>query len=549
MANNIFDDLCDSVLKLIKKRERGVKQDYKAAYRRLRNKLQKIYADYEDEEDGVKISIDKFKALDREASRIIAQMYKKNEAAVQNTLESVLNASYKSVNTITSKYNIEAVARKIDANNIIKKQVAGHIWTERIKKYGNDFVYDVHGIIHQGLDNGDTYTTTVRKLKERFGKDIGNTMRIARTESARVLEDSKYQAFEDLAGNENVKVFKVWHTMGDEAVRDTHEAMEGVKVAYDEDFILPSGAKCQYPKGTGVAAEDINCRCYVEYVTELVKDIKPESLQEEPDKKESEEGKDNIENLVYVKAKTVKEANKFAESMGFEADYTGINIKCANEWNKGLYDMKTKYPEITDDIRFVGSTQARNKKMREAATEFYKGYYKEMGFNDDTATALAKKKGNGIINNVEADETASSISSKHLRGLANQDLAKALEDCKGITMNKSKFNNYEDVIKIGNRQVEIKNWPEACNNVKSTFDHEFAHQIDDYLGVRNNEEIIKLFNENSKDKIKDGLSEYAGTNIGDFIAEAWREYCNNPKPREMATKVGKVVEKLWEAKK
>lgn len=119
-------------------------------------------------------------------------------------------------------------------------------------------IFFIAFFIHQGLDNGDTYTTTARKLKERFGKDIGNTMRIARTESARVLEDSKYQAFEDLAGNDNVKVFKIWHTMGDEAVRDTHDAMEGVKVLYDEDFILSSGAKCQYPKGTGVAAEDIN---------------------------------------------------------------------------------------------------------------------------------------------------------------------------------------------------------------------------------------------------------------------------------------------------
>lgn len=273
MANNIFDDLIKSVEKLIKKHEREVKQDYKAAYRRLRNKLQKIYADYENE-DGIKLTRDELRKLDVNTAKIMAEMYKRNEKAVQNTLESVLNTSYKSVNTITSKYNIEAVARKIDANNIIKKQVAGHIWTERIKKYGNDFVYDVHGIIHQGIDNGDTYTTTARKLKERFGKDIGNTMRIARTESARVLEDSKYQAFEDLANNENVQVFKVWHTMGDEAVRDTHDAMEGVKVLYDEDFILPSGAKCQYPKGTGVAAEDINCRCYVEYVTELVKDDK-----------------------------------------------------------------------------------------------------------------------------------------------------------------------------------------------------------------------------------------------------------------------------------
>lgn len=269
MANNIFDDLCDSVLKLIKKRERGVKQDYKAAYRRLRNKLQKIYADYDNGEE-IKLTRDEMRKLDVETAKIMANMYKGNEKAVQNTLESILNTSYSAVNTITTKYNIEALARKIDANNIIKKQVAGHIWTERIKKYGNDFVYDVHGIIHQGLDNGDTYTTTARKLKERFGKDIGNTMRIARTESARVLEDSKYQAFNDLANNESVQVFKIWHTMGDEAVRDTHDAMEGVKVLYDEDFILPSGARCQYPKGTGVAAEDINCRCYVEYVTEVV---------------------------------------------------------------------------------------------------------------------------------------------------------------------------------------------------------------------------------------------------------------------------------------
>lgn len=268
MANNIFDDLIDEVEKLIKKHERGAKEDYKAAYRQLRNKLQKIYADYENE-DGIKLTRDELRKLDVNTAKIMAEMYKKNEKAVQNTLESILNTSYKSVNTITSKYDIEAVARKIDANNIIKKQVAGHIWTERIKKYGNDFIYDVHGIIHQGIDNGDTYTTTARKLKERFGKDIGNTMRIARTESVRVLEDSKYQAFEDLANNDSVQVFKIWHTMGDEAVRDTHDAMEGVKVAYDEDFILPSGARCQYPKGTGVAAEDINCRCYVEYLTEI----------------------------------------------------------------------------------------------------------------------------------------------------------------------------------------------------------------------------------------------------------------------------------------
>lgn len=333
MANNPFEELKKSVEKLIKKRERDTKQDYEAAYRRLRNKLQKIYTDY-DSNDGVKITRDELRKFDVDTAKLMANTYKDNEKAVQNTLESILNASYSAVNTITSKYNIEAVKRKIDATNIIKKQVAGHIWTDRIKKYGNDFVYDVHGIIHQGIDNGDTYTTTAKKLKERFGKDIGNTMRIARTESARVLEDSKYQAFEDLAGNENVQVFKIWHTMGDEAVRDTHQAMEGVKVAYDEDFILPSGAKCQYPKETGVAAEDINCRCYVEYVTELVKaenteentekttqnnDIKDENVginkkEEKKDKKEEKHSeaytfiKNNLKDVKHLEVKKLEKS-------------------------------------------------------------------------------------------------------------------------------------------------------------------------------------------------------------------------------------------------
>lgn len=50
MKNNPFEDLSNSVEKLIKKRENGTKQNYKESYRRLRNKLQKIYSDHESDE-------------------------------------------------------------------------------------------------------------------------------------------------------------------------------------------------------------------------------------------------------------------------------------------------------------------------------------------------------------------------------------------------------------------------------------------------------------------------------------------------------------------
>lgn len=197
-------------------------------------------------------------------------MYRENKKATENTLKDIFDKAFETVNNSTEKYNIEAVARNIDPTKVINKEIAGHIWTERIDKYGSDFIYDVHGIIHHGMTNGETFTSMAKKLRDRFGKDIGNTVRIARTEGARVLEDSKFESMKGIAENESVQVFKVWHTMGDEAVRDTHVAMEGVKVPYDEEFVLPSGARCLYPKDTGVPSEDINCRCYVEYVTETV---------------------------------------------------------------------------------------------------------------------------------------------------------------------------------------------------------------------------------------------------------------------------------------
>lgn len=208
--------------------------------------------------------------LDKETTKIMIDMYRENKKATENTLKDIFDKAFETVNNTTEKYNIEAVSRHIDPTKVINKEVAGHIWTERIDKYGSDFIYDVHGIIHHGMTNGETFTSMAKKLRDRFGKDIGNTVRIARTEGARVLEDSKYESMKDIAENESVQVFKVWHTMGDEAVRDTHIAMEGVKVPYDEEFVLPSGATCLYPKDTGVPSEDINCRCYVEYVTETV---------------------------------------------------------------------------------------------------------------------------------------------------------------------------------------------------------------------------------------------------------------------------------------
>lgn len=54
-------------------------------------------------------------------------------------------------------------------------------------------------------------------------------------------------------------------------------------------------------------------------------------------------------------------------------------------------------------------------------------------------------------------------------------------------------------------------------------------------------------------KITEALSEYAWNNDNpnryvEFIAEAWSEYCNNPRPRTIAQKIGEIVEREYSKK-
>lgn len=99
--------------------------------------------------------------------------------------------------------------------------------------------------------------------------------------------------------------------------------------------------------------------------------------------------------------------------------------------------------------------------------------------------------------------------------------------------------------------VKAKFHPEGCDTVKSVFDHELGHRIDELLHVSQQlgskdwyQEAIVL----GAGYIKDNLSKYAMTNLKEFVAEAWSEYLNNPNPRELASHVGEMIKAEYEAR-
>ena len=113
-------------------------------------------------------------------------------------------------------------------------------------------------------------------------------------------------------------------------------------------------------------------------------------------------------------------------------------------------------------------------------------------------------------------------------------------------MNERFAANYESFIKTLEDCVQNKIHPKGCSTIKSIADHEIGHILDDVLGLFTDNYIKGLFGKLTPNQITEGLSEYAWSNttnppIKEFIAEAWAEFRNNPKPRELAKKVGEYI--------
>lgn len=95
---------------------------------------------------------------------------------------------------------------------------------------------------------------------------------IARTESARNVHAGLAEAMQQAIDRGDVQaelLVKEWIHGASGNARPHHVAMDGVQVAFGEDFALPSGVRMKWPHDASApASETANCRCT--YATRLV---------------------------------------------------------------------------------------------------------------------------------------------------------------------------------------------------------------------------------------------------------------------------------------
>lgn len=489
---------------------------------------QKLYLEIETLSAKSRIShLDSLKAqIDMEFTKLIF--------GVEETGKYALNSVYRDTFIeVTKDLGINPIVSRDKIKTVLDKPWSGANFSQRLWSNTDKLAQTVKQEIVNGMIQGINLKTMTKRVSERFETAKKNDVeRLLRTEVNYVLNQATLDGYKE-AGIEKYEFSATLDNRTSQICSELHGNIFEIKnIAVGLNY-PPMHPRC---RSTTIPIIDYES---------LVKQGREEIGEKDTENNDKEE-LTNTENRSineFKEASSIKEANEFAEKLGLRADYTGIDIRCANEWNKGLYDMKEKFPEVVENIKFVGSTQIRNKLiLQEIENDLRKAGFSKEAIID--SLEYAKREYKIIIN-----ENAMAVSlfiDKDNKDPINMIRAKY----QGITMNSLHFKNYEEITESLKVQVNGKWHPVGCDTVKAVFDHEFGHQLDSFLGIRNKKEMIEILEENKKENGK-FLSEYSifnkldEINIKETIAEGWSEYLNNSNPRELSQKVGKLIEREY----
>jgi hypothetical protein len=208
------------------------------------------------------------------------------------------------------------------------------------------------------------------------------------------------------------------------------------------------------------------------------------------------------------------------------ANYGSINVAVANDMNQSLFEHLQEFPMLRQNQKFIGTAQLQFTRWHANATAVYEKALLDKGYSLETAKKFSKKyvkkpkmSGNTWMHSWTQDGVS------------------------GIAVNEKWGKNLDGFNLSLESGVQSKWHPVDCNTVKSVCDHEFGHQLDNLLGLSKSGQaaISALYAEALQSGIKEVVSEYAGKNLQEFIAECWSEAKNSANPRPMAAKVARLI--------
>lgn len=305
-----------------------------------------------------------------------------------------------------------------------------------------------------------------------------------------------------------------------------------------------------------------------------------------------------LQNNPFTPSKTLKECEKKIESYGdVHCHLAGItDVEVFNGIAQSIHKVFSRYPFIGDskELKYIATQTGMNKTVEKDVEEYINSPDVKKSIQSDFDYLQEKynfaKVGARAYKNLYyiPMTTAEQKKFKQKHGIewettVDENMAKAMKDAYFEAQLKKKKKKYkEDVMpNMGstkgvfafylNAEFELSYWkkfagiymsPSNMKKSKALYDlgvlnkyhpegthhdsiitHEIGHAMDFILNLRQNEEIRALYRSGDP---TDTVSKYARTNIKEFISECFAEYINSEKPREMATKVGKIIDKRYQ---
>lgn len=441
---------------------------------------------------------------------------------------------------------------------MLKEKGGSMVVEDDIKSFNpwlNDLTAKTKKQLNEIFDKSKTESWSSAKIKEELGKieHFGKNVR-AKTAAfceTRVQQDEATRKLWTYGKLEMCQ----WHTMEDSRVRPTHVERNHRVYKVNEipsfgepncrcfatPYIVKDNWSPDYtekergyekpkikiqdsrkPK-TGIPASDgVPASSENKTVKELAKApgvIKEPMIPETPKKKQ----------LVYAPVKTVQEAEKWLKNNTKlnHVEFLGVDPSVANSMSESLAYHYNLVPKMQDRIQYFGTIEKQIDLDYEHRLKIYTQKLVNNGIDRNLAEQVAKNK---------VSRPASKTAYAH-----SMDATVGGGDYTGIGVGKIYGSDPKRFVNMLKKDVTAKWHPQKCDTPKAVFDHEFGHVIDDIYGISDNQKIKTLYDSLPDAKMKTSLSGYASTNINEFIAEAWMEYINNPKPRTVSKDVGDFI--------
>jgi len=257
--------------KLILGYEKDLFKAYSSALKDIKQMIAEMFEKYGDQVTYKDmIAYQRLTNLELGIAKQIKTLTGKGKRTVEKAFRDIVSESFSATGTAIQKGLEVTVGFGVMNEEVIKTAILNPMqritWSDALQENSAKYLSQIKTELSQGLIKGEGYAKIAKRLEKSTEMSANKTIRIVRTEGHRAQSVGRKLALDNVEGAADrlgIKIKRVWVATSDDRTRDSHKAMDGKEADDDGLFSLPSGVRTEGPGMSGVAEEDINCRCTV----------------------------------------------------------------------------------------------------------------------------------------------------------------------------------------------------------------------------------------------------------------------------------------------